>query len=52
MHPRSEVDEKGRARLVDWLVGVHSQSKFKLMPETLYLTVDLLDRFLEAVPVR
>jgi Cyclin, N-terminal domain len=36
-----------RAVLVDWLVGVHRQ--FKLMPETLYLTVSIFDRFM---PVR
>jgi len=33
-----------RAILVDWLVDVHL--KFKLMPETLFLTVNLIDRFL------
>jgi len=49
-HPRTEVKEKMRAILVDWLVEVHS--KFKLMPETLYLTIDLLDRFLATSPVR
>ena len=34
-----------RAILIDWLVEVHL--KFKLVPETLYLTVSLIDRFLE-----
>ena len=34
-----------RAILVDWLVEVHL--KFKLVPETLYLTVNLIDWFLE-----
>jgi len=33
-----------RAILVDWLVEVHL--KFKLMPETLYLTVNVIDRYL------
>jgi hypothetical protein len=33
-----------RAILIDWLVEVHL--KFKLLPETLYLTVNLIDRFL------
>lgn len=33
-----------RAILIDWLVEVHL--KFKLMPETLYLTVNLIDRYL------
>ena len=27
-------------------------SKFKLMPETLYLTIDLLDRYLQKMAVR
>ena len=39
-----------RAILVDWLVEVHS--KFKLVPETLYLTIDLLDRYLQNEPVK
>jgi hypothetical protein len=34
-----------RAILVDWLVEVHL--KFKLVPETLYLTINLIDRYLE-----
>lgn len=34
-----------RAILVDWLIEVHY--KFKLMPETLFLTINLIDRFLE-----
>jgi hypothetical protein len=38
-----------RAILVDWLVEIHI--KFKMLPETLYLTVNLLDRFLEKVPI-
>lgn len=38
-----------RAILIDWLVEVHL--KFKLMPETLFLTVNLIDRFLALKPV-
>lgn len=37
------------AILIDWLVEVHL--KFKLVPETLYLTVNLIDRYLERVEV-
>lgn len=33
-----------RAILVDWLLEVHL--KFKLLPETLYLAVNLIDRYL------
>ena len=38
-----------RAILVDWLVEVHL--KFKLVPETLYLTVNLIDWYLDKVEV-
>lgn len=34
-----------RGILIDWLVDVHL--KFKLLPETLYLTVNMIDRFLD-----
>lgn len=39
-----DVNEKMRAILVDWLVEVHQ--KFKLLPETIFLTVNLIDRYL------
>jgi hypothetical protein len=41
---QAEINEKMRSILIDWLVEVHL--KFKLMPETLYLTVNLIDRYL------
>ena len=34
-----------RAILVDWLIEVHH--KFKLLPETMFITVSIIDRFLE-----
>lgn len=34
-----------RSILVDWLVEVHM--KFRLVPETLYLCVNIIDRFLD-----
>lgn len=34
-----------RAILIDWLIEVHL--KFKLLPETLFLTINLIDRYLE-----
>jgi hypothetical protein len=34
-----------RSILVDWLVEVHF--KFKLLPETLFIAVNLIDRYLE-----
>ena len=39
-----------RAILVDWLVGV--QMKFRLQPETLYLCVNIIDRYLSRTSVR
>ncbi|XP_062176696.1 G2/mitotic-specific cyclin-2-like [Alnus glutinosa] len=40
-----DLNEKMRAILIDWLIEVHY--KFQLMQETLFLTVNLIDRFLE-----
>ena len=45
MRSQTDINHKMRAILVDWLVEVHL--KFKLMPETLFLTHNLIDRFLE-----
>eukprot|EP00232_Nephroselmis_pyriformis_P012959 CAMPEP_0182875932 /NCGR_PEP_ID=MMETSP0034_2-20130328/13832_1 /TAXON_ID=156128 /ORGANISM="Nephroselmis pyriformis, Strain CCMP717" /LENGTH=384 /DNA_ID=CAMNT_0025008691 /DNA_START=28 /DNA_END=1182 /DNA_ORIENTATION=+ len=45
MTQQADINDKMRAILIDWLVEVHL--KFKLMPETLFLTVNLIDRFLE-----
>ena len=45
---QSDLSERMRGVLVDWLVEVHW--KFKLYPETLFLTVNLLDRFLSVKP--
>ena len=35
-----------RGILMDWLIQVHS--RFKLLPETLFMCVNLIDRFLSA----
>ncbi|KAF8118787.1 hypothetical protein N665_0002s0096 [Sinapis alba] len=52
MHIQTDVNEKMRAILIDWLLEVHI--KFELNLETLYLTVNIIDRFLsvKAVPKR
>lgn len=42
---KATILPKMRAVLVDWLIQVHSQ--FNLLQETLYLTVAILDRFLQ-----
>jgi hypothetical protein len=39
-----DINRKMRAILVDWLIDVHC--KFKLVPATLYLTINSIDRFL------
>ena len=38
------INHKMRAILIDWLVDVHK--KYKLKPETLYLTTNIIDRYL------
>jgi cyclin B len=45
MKMQNDINEKMRGILCDWLVEVHL--KFKLLPETLFLTVNLIDRYLE-----
>ncbi|KAK2919858.1 G2/mitotic-specific cyclin-B2-like isoform X1 [Channa argus] len=44
-----EITDRMRALLIDWLVQVHS--RFQLLQETLYLTVAVLDRFLQVQSV-
>jgi len=46
---QEEINTKMRALLVDWLIQVHV--KFELLPQTLYLTVNVLDRYLDLKPV-
>ncbi|KAL8514327.1 hypothetical protein ACS0TY_013444 [Phlomoides rotata] len=44
MSHQFDINERMRGILIDWLIEVHY--KFELMDETLYLTVNLIDRFL------
>jgi cyclin B len=44
MAQQFDISDKMRAILIDWLIEVHD--KFELMNETLFLTVNLIDRFL------
>ena len=44
----TEVTEKMRAYLVDWLAELHF--KFKMWQETLHVTVGIIDRFLAMNP--
>ncbi|RDX86779.1 hypothetical protein CR513_31850, partial [Mucuna pruriens] len=45
MTSQFDINERMRAILIDWLIEVHY--KFELLEETLFLTVNLIDRFLE-----
>ncbi|OMJ80824.1 hypothetical protein SteCoe_18825 [Stentor coeruleus] len=47
MKNQADITEKMRSVLLDWLVEVHF--RFKLAPETLFLTVNLIDRYLEKI---
>lgn len=49
MATQPELNQKMRSILIDWLIEVHQ--KFELLPETLYLTVNIVDRFLAAKSV-
>lgn len=40
-----EVRETHRQVLFDWIVDIHL--KYNMLPETLYLTINIIDRFLE-----
>lgn len=44
-----EITGKMRAILIDWLCQVHH--RFRLLQETLYMTVSIIDRFLQVHPV-
>ncbi|KAJ0041336.1 hypothetical protein Pint_28645 [Pistacia integerrima] len=44
MAQQIDINERMRAILIDWLIEVHD--KFDLMHETLFLTINLIDRFL------
>lgn len=43
---QDELEWKMRGILVDWLIEVHT--RFRLLPETLFLAVNIIDRFLSA----
>ncbi|KAG6503869.1 G2/mitotic-specific cyclin-2-like isoform X1 [Zingiber officinale] len=49
MSKQFDINGKMRAILIDWLIEVHY--KFELMEETLFLTVNIIDRFLESETV-
>lgn len=49
MIKQTDINAKMRSILVDWLIEVHR--KFELTPETLYLTINIVDRFLSIMVV-
>jgi len=49
MRIQDDINEKMRAILVDWLIEVHL--KFKLLSETLFLTINIIDRYLSKKPL-
>ncbi|PSS31195.1 Cyclin-B2-4 like [Actinidia chinensis var. chinensis] len=49
MAQQFDINDRMRGILIDWLIEVHY--KFELMEETLYLMVNLIDRFLAVQPV-
>ena len=46
MDSQNELEWKMRGILVDWLLEVHT--RFRLLPETLFLAVNIIDRFLSS----
>ena len=49
MEMQPQITEKMRSILIDWIIEVHFQ--FKLKPESLFLTINLIDRYLECAMV-
>lgn len=50
MKDQDELEWKMRGILVDWLLEVHT--RFRLLPETLFLAVNIIDRFLSCKVVQ
>eukprot|EP00762_Andalucia_godoyi_P003289 ANDGO_06580.mRNA.1 G2/mitotic-specific cyclin-B len=46
---QTEISKNMRSILVDWLIDVHN--KFRLSPETFFLAVSILDRYLAVKPI-
>lgn len=50
MESQPDINSRMRSILVDWLVEVHM--KFRLVPETLFLSVNIIDRYCSLVSVK
>ena len=44
MSIQKDINHRMRAILIDWLIDVHL--KYKMVPQTMYISVNLIDRFL------
>lgn len=44
LHKQTQLKPKMRSILVDWLVEMHQ--RFRLLPETLFLAINIMDRFM------
>jgi cyclin A len=47
---QSEIKDTSRGFLVEWIIDV--TRKFRLLPETLYVTVSIIDRYLSLVNIK
>jgi hypothetical protein len=45
MHNQTKINETIRSTLIDWIIQIHYN--FKLLPESLFLTVNIIDRYFE-----
>ena len=49
MEQQPQITDRMRGILIDWIIEVHFQ--FKLKTESLFLTINLIDRYLEKIMV-
>jgi hypothetical protein len=47
---QSEIKDTSRGFLIEWIIDV--TRKFRLLPETLYVTVSIIDRYLSLVNIK
>jgi cyclin B len=50
MSNQSDINHRMRAILIDWLIDVHL--KYRLVPQTMYICVNLIDRYLSKVETK
>ena len=49
MSRQEKIEETIRSKLIDWLIHIHYN--FKLLPETLFLTVNVIDRYFSVTQI-